>query len=191
MQKWIGLNMINWPLLILTVMNLSAFYWGVLKFFKDRGSVDKRELRILQASTILTWICCVFGLVQFPVDGARLYFATLVELLAGLLFFFSVRAAMKIQLSLVFSKDAPTKLLNFGPYRWIRHPFYTSYLLCYFGASLGSDFLATHACTILMIIVYVRAARFEEKKFEESTLADEYRKYRSQAGAFFPKVLRR
>ena len=180
--------MTYWPLLILTVINLGAFYWGVLKFFQDRGSVSTRELRILQVSTMLTWISCVYGLSQFPAAGIVAMMGIVLEIISGILFVTAVKAATKIKLSLVFSKDTPTKLLNFGPYRWVRHPFYTSYLLCYAGAALGSQFWPSYAFTVLMIVIYIRAAKFEEAKFEGSPLADEYRVYRSNTWAFFPKI---
>src|SRR5262245_32504560 len=41
-------------------------------------------------------------------------------------------------LSVAFSRDAPTRLLEAGPYRFVRHPFYTSYSLTWLAGCVAT-----------------------------------------------------
>jgi len=116
--------------------------------------------------------------------GIGLYGASLV------LFWRCIHANRTRPLSLAFSKDQPDHLVTRGPYRYIRHPFYTAYLLAWAAGPISTKqrWLAMHA--IVMGIVYYNAARFEEAKFLTSTMAAEYSAYRRHTGMFLPRPAR-
>ena len=90
------------------------------------------------------------------------------------------------RLSYWFSPDVPVYLHQNGPYRWIRHPFYTSYLLSYAGVVFASANGWTLIPLIWMAILYGWAAAEEERKFGRSALATEYAAYCLRTGRFFP-----
>lgn len=92
--------------------------------------------------------------------------------------------------SYVFSHDTPQFLLTTGPYAYVRNPFYVSYLLAYIGAAILFPGIATLGVLIMMGILLVKAARFEEGKFQHSSLAAEYESYRRQTGMFIPRLRR-
>lgn len=98
----------------------------------------------------------------------------------------AVRATAASKLSLAFSGDVPTDLNRSGPYRFIRHPFYTSYTLTWLAAAVASAHPAAFAALFIMAAFYLSAARREEKKFLRSPLAESYRRYRKSTGMFFP-----
>jgi protein-S-isoprenylcysteine O-methyltransferase Ste14 len=103
------------------------------------------------------------------------------------LFWYAVAANWKRPLALAFTKTPPHHLVAGGPYRFIRHPFYTSYLLAW-----GAGFAVTgNPLTLLALAVmgslYWLAARSEERLFAQSSLAGTYQAYKSETGMFWPK----
>lgn len=89
-------------------------------------------------------------------------------------------------LSVAFTPDEPKHHVTKGPYRFIRHPFYAAYCITWLAGALASWSVLLSMIGALMVILYWRAARFEEKKFENSSMAPSYALYRSQAGMFWP-----
>ncbi len=80
--------------------------------------------------------------------------------------------------------------MEHGPYRFVRHPFYCSYLLAW-----AAGFVATAQTWLLptvavMLVIYVRAAKLEEEKFTRSPLAGTYERYRSRTGLFLPNPVK-
>jgi protein-S-isoprenylcysteine O-methyltransferase Ste14 len=70
-----------------------------------------------------------------------------------------------------------------GPYRFVRHPFYCSYLLTW------AEFRLLPTVTI-MLIIYTRAAKLEEEKFTRSSLAETYKSCRTRTGLFLPNPIK-
>lgn len=110
---------------------------------------------------------------------------------ANLLYYSAILATRCAPLSIAGSRDTPVHLLFDGPYRWVRHPIYTSYLLGWCGAASAIPLRGLHAIlawsgVLLMAIVYARTACAEERKFEQSAFAERYRRYRETAGLFWP-----
>jgi protein-S-isoprenylcysteine O-methyltransferase Ste14 len=106
---------------------------------------------------------------------------------AGLaLYWWAVAANQKRRLSAAFSGDLPTHLVQDGPYRLVRHPFYCSYLLVWSAGVIGSGCLWLLATVAVMLWIYLRAAFLEERKFARCPLANEYEAFRSRTGLLLP-----
>jgi protein-S-isoprenylcysteine O-methyltransferase Ste14 len=86
-----------------------------------------------------------------------------------------------------FVPVAPASLVQSGPYRLVRHPIYTSYLLTWLAgaAAAGQPWLLL--AVPLMGTLYYRAAREEEQSFLAGPLAEQYREYHRQTGMFVPR----
>jgi protein-S-isoprenylcysteine O-methyltransferase Ste14 len=106
------------------------------------------------------------------------------------LFWWAIAVNRKSPLSAAFSPDAPQHITNQGPYQIVRHPFYCSYLLAWTAGVFASYrwWLAITPAT--MLIVYWRAARWEENKFAHSSLAERYAAYRAEVGMLMPNPLK-
>lgn len=85
------------------------------------------------------------------------------------------------------SGEVPPAVCTDGPYRYMRHPVYTSYLLAFLalliafpGPETGFVFLAN-----LAFFVYVAAD--EERTIARSKLAQAYASYREGTGMFIPR----
>jgi protein-S-isoprenylcysteine O-methyltransferase Ste14 len=125
------------------------------------------------------------------ISGSRSAFweaGLLLFVLSAALFTWTIRATRKTPPTLAFDTDEPSFLLNHGPYRYVRHPFYLSYLLFWTGTAFATPGLLPWLAPVVMLIVYWNAAQREEAKFARSRLSNAYRTYRAKAGMFFPRL---
>jgi protein-S-isoprenylcysteine O-methyltransferase Ste14 len=110
------------------------------------------------------------------------------EIASGFLFFATIRASKAARLRFAFDPEAPHTLLQEGPYKYVRHPFYTSYLIFWAGWAVASWSVFGLLNLFVLAILYVWAARFEEQSFLGTGLGEEYRAYKARTGLFWPKL---
>ena len=103
------------------------------------------------------------------------------------LFWRAIAASRAARLLLAFDPGQPSALVRHGPYRIVRHPFYTSYLLFWTGWSIAAWSAWTLPPLVAVLAIYIVAARTEEGKFARSPFAAEYETYRRRAGMFWPR----
>lgn len=85
--------------------------------------------------------------------------------------------------------EVPTTVVMFGPYRWIRHPIYTSYMLLFAGYCIA---LRAYVSLFLLILVcflyYEHRAKLEEDMLVKD-FGDLYTSYREKvSGKYIPFV---
>jgi protein-S-isoprenylcysteine O-methyltransferase Ste14 len=80
----------------------------------------------------------------------------------------------------------PSFLTQTGPYRVIRHPIYTAYLLAWLAGPVIAAQPWLLLTTIWMFALHYRAARQEELSFAHTPLAVEYAAYQRRTGMFVP-----
>lgn len=107
------------------------------------------------------------------------------------LYLWAARTTWTRRLSLAFSADRPAHLVTSGPYRWVRHPFYSAYLLYWCAGVIAAREPWLIPTVILMAAAFTWAATREEAKFAASVLGPDYARYRRQAGLFLPRLSRR
>lgn len=161
--------------------------WGVQFFFSRTGAGWAPGMRLL---AILTFggfgvQFCSLALRDAPEPlalgiAAGLYCAGLA------LFWISIGIHRRRPPSLAYSLDTPEHLVTWGPYAWIRHPFYTAYMLAWWAGYVASGSLASLAVAVILCIAYQHSARLEERKFAESALHEEYARYVARTGRFLP-----
>jgi protein-S-isoprenylcysteine O-methyltransferase Ste14 len=165
---------------------LASFIWGMRSFFVQPAGTT--------AGMRLTGICgSISALVQLAVllqpgsvTGGRGLAAAILYSLALALFWWAIAANRRKPLSAVFSPDAPAHLVQEGPYRYLRHPFYCSYLVTWIAGVVATGQLWLLATVAVMLAIYIRAAKMEEQKFSASDLAVRYESYRARTGLFLP-----
>ena len=79
------------------------------------------------------------------------------------------------------------KLAIDGPYARMRHPQYAGFVLIMFGFLLQWPTILTLAMFPVLVFMYVRLARFEEREAEER-YDDAYRRYAATTPAFLPNL---
>ena len=78
------------------------------------------------------------------------------------------------------------ELATSGLYRWIRHPQYTGFFLFLIGSAINWPTLITLVTMPVLLIVYFRLARQEERD-ALATFGARYEEYKARTGAFLPK----
>lgn len=78
------------------------------------------------------------------------------------------------------------QLVTHGPYKWVRHPFYsvTALYVCGIGLLISNWFIGTTA--ILGLFFIIMRLPIEEQKLEQK-FGNAYQEYKERSGKFFPK----
>src|SRR5208283_3575003 len=93
------------------------------------------------------------------------------QLVAAGLFNWARTTTLGNRFTAAFDIDEPEFLVKAGPYRFVRHPFYVSYITFWVGSSLGGNSSVLWLICFVLIGSYIAAALFEERKFKNSELA--------------------
>ena len=78
-------------------------------------------------------------------------------------------------------------LVTTGPYRWVRHPFYTAAALATLASSLAAAnwFFFVTGC-LMFLLLAIRTRKEEENLI--TRFGDDYRKYIQRTGRFLPRL---
>lgn len=110
------------------------------------------------------------------------------EIASLALFRGAITASRQARLRFAFDPDKPQGLVSDGAYRYVRHPFYTSYLIFWIGWAVTTWAVVAAVPVIVILVLYWAAARMEEKNFAASPLAADYEAYRRRTGFFWPRL---
>ena len=155
----------------------ASFGWGVLWFFTKPSGLTWRAAMVAVVGLCLS-VWNVFGAWRSPVGDWTLLAAAGLHLIAAALFWAAASACPAGGLTAIYETDVPTHVVRGGPYRFMRHPFYTSYTLYWIGGAVASASPISIAGALVMAAIYAHAARAEERKFAASAIAGAYAKYR-------------
>jgi protein-S-isoprenylcysteine O-methyltransferase Ste14 len=78
-------------------------------------------------------------------------------------------------------------LIEIGPYRRVRHPMYTVFIVFLIGIALVTTNLLGLIFSLLISFSFPSIAKTEEALLTE-TFGDEYRSYMERTGRFFPPL---
>jgi protein-S-isoprenylcysteine O-methyltransferase Ste14 len=90
---------------------------------------------------------------------------------------------------LAWSGCAPDALVDEGPYAYIRHPIYTSYILAFLAVLVAMPILPMLLIFILNAALFAHAAMSDERHLMSSALAAEYAEYKRRTGVFLPRII--
>jgi protein-S-isoprenylcysteine O-methyltransferase Ste14 len=174
--------------LVLAAAVLVSFAWGSYSFLRFARTRELRKL--LMAVSVYLWLAvyCVV-IVLAPRQAVWLLGAGAGLLAISLYFFWGAVAAYRSNRpAFAFIKTTPDCFVSRGPYRLVRHPIYTSYLLAF----LGGACLSTNPLLFISVVwlgsFYYVAAREEERSFQDSSFAEDYTVYRRATGMFLPRL---
>jgi protein-S-isoprenylcysteine O-methyltransferase Ste14 len=106
------------------------------------------------------------------------------------LLFWSARVAHgKTRPAAVFGEAVPEAFVSSGPYRFVRHPFYLSYVLTFLATATMSGNSWLYLSSTIIFALYNLAARQEEKLLATSpSIGTKYVDYCQHSSRWFPKV---
>jgi hypothetical protein len=158
-----------------------AFQAALLRAVPDRLL---RSVYVWTASLLLILVCLLWrpiGGDLFRGAGPRVFVHGVIQLSGLSLIALSVRAIDALELAGIRRPDPATRsaLQTTGPYRLVRHPIYTGWMLIVFGAAhMTGDRLAFAVISSLYLVI---AIPWEERALER-TFGDAYRRYKGEVG---------
>jgi protein-S-isoprenylcysteine O-methyltransferase Ste14 len=176
------------------VLCLAAFVSCVASFVWAMSGRFFRKVEDFGAGFRLIQACGAFAaamnlrtlVVHTPISGLQELAALALYGIALTEFWWAIATHGRRPPTHAFSSDEPVRLVREGPYRAVRHPFYSSYLITWSAALIATHDLMLLVPLCLMGAIYWRAARLEERKFEASPLSAQYSVYRTRTGMFLP-----
>lgn len=175
--------------LILSLSSVSLFClfaWAIRNHFS--GMSIPSGMKIVMAMSSLGLAVFLITLWMTPPSPWLTLTSLSIQFFSFLIFMWSLKSSVAHQQFLAFSDEDPLCLIENGIYNYVRHPFYTSYILFWLACFAGAPTVATLLILIILTTLYVTAARKEEASFLETRFAEPYSRYRSRVGMFIPKL---
>lgn len=162
-----------------------AFLAGVRAFFARPAGRHRYGASRVSGAVLLAEAVAIAAA---PVPPPRALAAIGVLAASLALFLWAARTNRYRPLALAFSGETPAHVQTAGPYRFVRHPFYASYVLAFLGGwiAAGTPWLAPAVAA--GAYTYFRAARGEEAALIASPVGDAYRGYARRVGMFLPRL---
>jgi protein-S-isoprenylcysteine O-methyltransferase Ste14 len=126
-----------------------------------------------------------FGQPLRPLNGIA---AASLLLLSVALYEWARRTIRDRRFHIAWSGDVPEAVCAEGPYAYVRHPVYLSYLLAFLAVPIAFPMLATLAILAFNLALYVHAAHDDERSLARSGLGEAYAAYKRRTGMFFPRL---
>lgn len=168
-----------------------SFVWAAIFFFRSTKS-DKKQFSIVLIQLVGT-IAILYNLwaTRKSYWSWTSIFGVSLITISILIFWFAIKENRKRPLAFAFSEHKPGPVVTGGPYGVVRHPFYLSYSLAWMGAFLVTESIISLICGLILIYLYVRAARAEEAELVSGAFGDAYVEYQKITGMFLPKLKRK
>ena len=172
---------------LLAVATIGSYLWSV-KFHFESGALEAgaKLISIMVLTGAIVFSALTWALAQ-PLTIQLL--GCLLQSLSLVLFWVTIRETRNAKLLAAFTDKNPGSLVISGPYRHVRHPFYSSYLLFWFGWAIATANLWSLALFAIMCVIYWRAAVQEEEKFSNTPMAEEYASFKASRKRFIPFIL--
>lgn len=156
-----------------------------------RGARKRNSAKtLLTASAAVTTLLHLAALLLFPPPAEWCAWGGIgAYLLANVIYWWALIAHGKERPSFAFLPVTPQGFTQAGPYRRIRHPIYSAYLLGWLAGPIATGQPLLLLTVAWMGFLYYRAARQEEIQFATSGVAREYAAYQRRSGMFLPRVL--
>jgi len=172
--------------LSLTISCLGSFTWALRSLFQKGRSLPATMRAIV-------WISCVLALWHIQALATRTMHSS--HALAGsglccaalVLFWWAVPYARGARLAVAFESTTSVVLLNKGPYRYIRHPFYVCYILFWISGAVATADVILLLSPVIMSGFYAFAIRREEAELLARGELPGYAAYRRSTGCIIPR----
>lgn len=181
-------NLIHYLIILVELFLFTGFIWVITRWFKKGNEIKRWELPIIKTAGLVFIIAHLITAIFYSSQSQTLSAVGLgLLLLSALVFLLSIFSFKKEKPAVAFSHTILTPLKTTGIYKFIRHPFYTSYSLAWLAGTIATQYWLLILSFILMFFIYWRAAKLEERQWLASSAADDYKNYKQQTGMFLPK----
>jgi protein-S-isoprenylcysteine O-methyltransferase Ste14 len=84
--------------------------------------------------------------------------------------------------NIALAGEVPDAVCESGPYRYIRHPFYLSYVIAFLGMLVATATLVAAVVFMFNLALFTYMARDDERTLEGSALGSDYGTYKQRVG---------
>ena len=178
----------SWPALIasivLTVLLASPFQWfmgaGKDTFIRREPSPGAAwgEASFLSGIAAIAWVGLFGGLAI----GAATLLALALAAASVTLYEWARRTVGRKHLHIGLTDRVPDAVIEAGPYRHLRHPFYLSYLVAFAAVALAMRSRLGTGVLLANTALFVVMALHDERVLARSPLAGPYADYRRRVG---------
>ena len=179
----------SWPALIisivLTVLLASPFQWfmgaGKDTFIRREPSPGAAwgEASFLSGIAAIAWVGLFGGL---AINAATLL-ALALAAASVTLYEWARRTVGPQRFYIGLTNRVPAAVLEAGPYRHLRHPFYLSYLIAFAAVAVAMRSRLGTGVALANTALFVVLALHDERTLARSPLAGDYASYRRRVGA--------
>jgi protein-S-isoprenylcysteine O-methyltransferase Ste14 len=168
-----------------SIATVGQYFWSTRAHF--RSPTMPSGAMVISAVVIATavFFLATLWIERQPVAAKILGLA--IELASSALFWWAISTSRKARLRFAFDSDNPDSLVTDGPFGYIRHPFYASYITFWIGWGIATWSIWAVVPVAGIFMIYVIAALDEERKFSRTTLAGAYEAHRVRTGLFWPR----
>jgi len=143
---------------------------------------------ILGGVALMSGLALAFWIAQHGAYSQALWAGGAILALCSFVLYESARRVVTGRgFCVALSGEVPPTICTLGPYRYIRHPVYASYLLAFLGFVVAFPSVVSAAVFAGNLVFFVIAAAYEERTIAQSPLAQAYAAYRQVAGMFLPR----
>ena len=181
------------PLVLAALYGLSELYLALTRRSRTQASSrDRRSLMLLWTIIIVSLWLGMQMVWLFPSATVRylreFYLAGFLLFLGGLILRWYSIGYLGRYFTVDVSISAEHKLIDSGPYRYIRHPTYTGALLAFFGLGFCfGNWLSILFMTVPIIAAFLWRIRIEERALTDA-LGKEYRAYTQRTKRLIPFI---
>jgi protein-S-isoprenylcysteine O-methyltransferase Ste14 len=165
---------------------VAMYTWSMKRHFSTAETPV--EVKILSPFILATAFWFTWTIMTAQQGAGLTIIAWLMQLGSAALFVWAIKASKEARLTYIFDGGLPQGLATEGPYRYVRHPFYTSYIAFWSAWALATGSIWSFIPVICLSAFYVRAAGEEERVLMTAPFSEAYREYRSRTGFMLPKI---
>ena len=163
-----------------------SLIWARLRFFKMTSGTPRLGALLYDATVATQIIATLTFMATSSGNFLPLLPATIcLYALSLVLFWWAILTAKGLDFA--FS-DKVGNIVTTGPFRFVRHPFYSSYILVWVGSTLLFNSLILWITLGYLMAFYFLSARKEEKVILQSEQSTTYRNYIKNVGMFLPRI---
>ena len=162
----------------------ASFVWGMIRHFKRPPHPTPAMIR----TALLGAVCAITQITSIAIREIRLVIPAIALYIGSLVLFWSAVLVSRGKLAACGQESVPSELLDSGPYRYVRHPFYLAYNLTWLAGFAATAWWPLAVAVMVMATIYEQSARREEAEFLRSELAAAYRQYRRRTGKYVPRL---
>jgi protein-S-isoprenylcysteine O-methyltransferase Ste14 len=179
-----------------TLLHLALLFWLLIPFLyfitAAANTFTVPALRnngaaLGQISFISGMLCVLFQGLFVGLLLPLVACGCILALSSVLLYEWSRRTVMDRDFYIGLAGEVPAAICEMGPYRYTRHPFYSSYMIAFLGVAVAFPSPTVSIVCLLNIGLFVYMAFDDERVLLGSSLSADYRIYRGRVGMFVPR----